>query len=204
MKPTIINFFAGPGAGKSTSSAGLFYKMKLDGFNVELVNEYAKKKTFENNSTALSKQYYVSAKQVYYQEIAEMHYDYVVTDSPILLGSIYSQIELDRQLENENILPAEKKYLQTIHDLHDKFLVETFKNKNNINYFVKRNPETYSEIGRNQSLEDSMKIDSRIENFLQENSIQYTEIEKDFEKQEKEFFKLMNTLKEIKKWTQKK
>ena len=37
-----------------------------------------------------------------------------------------------------------------------------------------------------------------IENFLQENSISYTEIEKDFEKQENEFSKLMNTLKDIK------
>ena len=35
----IINMFAGPGAGKSTTEEELFYKLKHDGYNVELVIE---------------------------------------------------------------------------------------------------------------------------------------------------------------------
>ncbi len=34
--------FGGPGTGKSTSAAGLFFKMKLAQMEVELVTEYAK------------------------------------------------------------------------------------------------------------------------------------------------------------------
>lgn len=32
MKTKVINFYAGPGAGKSTNAAGLFYEMKKLGF----------------------------------------------------------------------------------------------------------------------------------------------------------------------------
>ena len=36
---TVINFYGGPGSGKSTAAAGLFYKMKLGGYSVELTDE---------------------------------------------------------------------------------------------------------------------------------------------------------------------
>ena len=38
----VINFYGGPGVGKSTKAAGMFYKMQLAGYSVELVNEFAK------------------------------------------------------------------------------------------------------------------------------------------------------------------
>lgn len=43
----VINLFGGPGIGKSTLAAGLFEHMKIAGFNVELVNEYAKDMVWE-------------------------------------------------------------------------------------------------------------------------------------------------------------
>jgi pantothenate kinase len=41
-KTTIINVYGGPGAGKSTSAAYLYYLLKVAGKNVELVREYVK------------------------------------------------------------------------------------------------------------------------------------------------------------------
>ena len=38
----VINFYGGPNTGKSTKAAGMYYKMNLAGYNVELVNEFAK------------------------------------------------------------------------------------------------------------------------------------------------------------------
>ena len=38
----VINLFAGPGAGKSTTAAGLFHLMKIAGMNVELVTEFSR------------------------------------------------------------------------------------------------------------------------------------------------------------------
>ena len=31
---TVINFYGGPGSGKSTAAAGLFYQMKIQGYKV--------------------------------------------------------------------------------------------------------------------------------------------------------------------------
>ena len=43
----VINLFGGPGAGKSTTAAGLFYEMKVRDIKCELVTEYAKDMTYE-------------------------------------------------------------------------------------------------------------------------------------------------------------
>ncbi len=43
----VINLWAGPGAGKSTTAAGLFNLMKIRGYNVELVTEFAKEMVYE-------------------------------------------------------------------------------------------------------------------------------------------------------------
>lgn len=183
-KPLIINMFAGPGAGKSTSSAGLFYKMKLLGYNVELINEYAKRKTFEKNHISLSKQYYISAKQIYYQELAERDYDFIITDSPILLGSVYSNLNI---IES-NIINSETINIERI---NNHFISEVFRSKNNLNIFIERNEETYSYIGRNQTLEESKLIDDRIINTLDELGYDFLTVKKDYKKQEKFFDKII-------------
>jgi hypothetical protein len=38
----VVNLFGGPGTGKSTTASGVFYHLKRDNRNVELVQEYAK------------------------------------------------------------------------------------------------------------------------------------------------------------------
>lgn len=58
-KPLVVNLFGGPGVGKSTGAAKVFSELKLLGVNCELVGEFAKDKTWEHNSTALSCQEYV-------------------------------------------------------------------------------------------------------------------------------------------------
>ncbi len=45
MKKTIaINFYGGPGTGKSSMAAAIFSNLKNEGINAELVTEYAKSK----------------------------------------------------------------------------------------------------------------------------------------------------------------
>lgn len=39
---SVINLIGGPGSGKSTTAAGLFFRMKSMGVRCELVTEYAK------------------------------------------------------------------------------------------------------------------------------------------------------------------
>lgn len=44
-----INLFAGPGTGKSTTAAGVFFEMKRSGMSVEYVTEYAKSLVFSKD-----------------------------------------------------------------------------------------------------------------------------------------------------------
>ena len=41
-KLTVVNFFGGPGCGKSTTAAFLFGHMKVSDYKVELIHEVAK------------------------------------------------------------------------------------------------------------------------------------------------------------------
>ena len=43
----VVNLFAGPGSGKSTTASGLFHLLKLDNKKTELVTEYAKDAIYE-------------------------------------------------------------------------------------------------------------------------------------------------------------
>jgi len=48
-QPIILNLYGAPGAGKSTGAAYIFSKLKLKGYNVELVTEFAKDKVYEGS-----------------------------------------------------------------------------------------------------------------------------------------------------------
>jgi hypothetical protein len=54
-------------------------------------------------------------------------------------------------------------------------LVETFNSYNNINVFVDR-PKAYSEIGRNQTLEEAQQIDSNVLELLDKYGVPYIRI----------------------------
>lgn len=160
MKNTlIVNFFSGPCAGKSTQSAGLFYKLKMDGVDCEIITEKAKDLTWEQNWTGLKCQPWVSATQLYRQERLEGQVDVITTDSPILLGLFYYKDE------NPKI------------DYHFRnFLIETFRSKRNFNVFVKRKKK-YNPNGRNQTEEQAREIDESIKYILLENQIPYIEVD---------------------------
>ena len=145
----IINFFAGPGTGKSTTAAGLFHKMKMDGENVELVTEYAKDMVWEGRYSVLEDQLYIFAKQN--RRIARLigKVDYIITDSPILLGLAYSGGSWgDCILKN--------------------LIQHTFEQYDNINFFLKRDTSKYTGVGRMQTLEEAIEKDVMILSLLKE------------------------------------
>lgn len=84
----VINLFAGPGAGKSTTAADLFRLMKNRGVKCELVTEYAKDLAYEG--APLDNQLYVLAKQDSRQRRLVGKVDYVITDSPLPLSLVYA------------------------------------------------------------------------------------------------------------------
>ncbi len=152
-KLKVINLFAGPGAGKSTLRADLFGLMKKNQKDVEEVTEFAKDKTWEKNFSALADQLFVLANQNRRLDRLKDQVEWVVSDSPILLGVHYKTPEyLPKNFEN------------LIFELWDTY--------ENYNFFIERN-HPYVTKGRNQGEEIAKQIDDSIIKMLNDRGVPF-------------------------------
>lgn len=155
MKPIVVNLFAAPGSGKSTTASGLFYKLKNQGVNAELTGEYAKDLTWSKRHHTLQDQLYVFGKQHHRVWRLQEDCDLIISDSPILLGLAYaSSYPLCFQ---ETVYWAFNQY-------------------DNINFLINR-VKPYNPKGRNQSAEESKKKHEEIIELLHDWEIQYTTVD---------------------------
>lgn len=170
--PIVINLYAGPGAGKSTTAAGVFFELKSRGLNCELISEYAKAKVWEKSFHTLDNQLYVFAKQYHKQFIVADQVDAVITDAPLLLSLIYGEHMPDS-------------FKQLVRETYDQF--------NNLNYCLVRKKE-YNPMGRLQTEEDARKIDDITRNMLEKNNVLFEYINGDKEAPSKIADKVMELL----------
>lgn len=147
----VVNLFAGPGSGKSTTCAGVFSKLKLAGVNCEMALEYAKDKVWENSLDVLDDQIYVFGKQLHRIKCLNDKVDVIITDSPILLSIIYNK--------------EDSKYF-------DDLIIEQFHKFNNLNYYVVRD-ESFDMTGRIHNYEESLEKDNQIKALLNKYGISY-------------------------------
>lgn len=149
----VVNLFAGPGAGKSTTAAEVFSRLKRAGINAELVTEYAKDLTWENRQPILEDQLYIFAKQN--RRVARLlnQVDVVVTDSPIILGLAYTPVG----------------YYNSFAPL----VREVWNSYNNVNFFIDRQQRVYNSRGRNQTYEEAILLDLAVKNLLFANEVEY-------------------------------
>ena len=143
----VINLFGGPGVGKSTTAAGLFYEMKKRHLNVELVTEYAKDAVWENRSNLLDDQIYIFAKQQRrISRLTDHGIEWVITDSPISLGLVYLR---DGMLS----------------DHFNELVLEVFNKFENHNFLLKRK-FAYNPVGRMQTFAQALEFDDRVQALL--------------------------------------
>jgi nicotinamide riboside kinase len=142
----VVNFFGGPSGGKSKLASGLIYKLKDMGINCDLITEYPKDLSWEENFRALEYQPRVFGEQSYWQEQRRGKCDVIVTDSPLLLSLIYN---------------AEKTT-----ETFKAFVFETFLSWNNINFYIERGDAEFEESGRVHGKEQSKELDRKILNML--------------------------------------
>lgn len=147
-----INFFGGPGAGKSTAASGLFHIMKKHWIRAEYVQEYAKELIWSNNSHMLSEQNYIFAEQEYRLNRLREKVDVCVSDSPLLLSSFYSP----------------KNYPDVWHQT----VFEFFRTYENINIFIERSHE-YELEGRVQDEVEAEYVTEEMRKFLKNNNIPF-------------------------------
>lgn len=158
-KPIVVNLFGAPGAGKSTGAAYVFSELKQNGINAELVTEFAKDKTWEGNTLALSCQEYMFGKQSYRLARCRDDVDVIITDSPLPLSIIY------------NVNPA-------LGSAFNEVVLNIFDTYDNLSYYVVRN-KPYNPKGRSQTETESDALGGDIEAMLQHFVIPYEKIEGD-------------------------
>jgi hypothetical protein len=150
----VINLFAGPGAGKSTTAAGLFYLMKRKNYNVELITEYAKELTWKKDFVTLANQEKVTEEQFRRQDILKKDVAWAITDSPLLCGLLYGDLS-DLELRRK------------IFEMYNMFENEVF-------YIMRTKP--YNPIGRNQTEEEAKIKDKEALELLHSYKVEYTAI----------------------------
>lgn len=161
----IINLFGGPCAGKSTAATGLFTEMKKNHYDVELTFEYPKIVAWEENFSAIKDQFYITANQ--HRNISRLYgkVDYIIVDSPIILGMIYKE-----KYNNKEEYPS-----SFYDESFDIFILNLFKKYNSLNIFLNRDDSTYNTNGRFQTLNESKEIDNEIRSKLIDNNIEFTD-----------------------------
>ena len=148
----VVNFFGGPGAGKSTAAAGLFYELKKRWVSAELVTEFAKELVWSDSAHLLSKQNYVFANQEHRLNRLINKVDVAITDSPLLLSAFYAP----------EAYPLSFK--QSVFDF--------FQMYRNINIFVERSHQ-YAAEGRLQNQGEADALSESMKRFLMDNGIPY-------------------------------
>ena len=146
-----VNLFAGAGAGKSTCASGVFSLLKHHNVNAELITEYAKDLVWEGRLHLNRSDIEIFTEQLKRQHRLKGKVDVMITDSPILLSSIYVQ-------------PFDELFHATV--------MREFKKYNNLNFFIER-VKPYMKIGRAETKNGAKAIDNRVVEFLDNEQLTY-------------------------------
>lgn len=156
----VVNIIGGPGTGKTTQASALFSKLKKLNLDVENVSEFAKELVWEKNTEAFKDRLYMHAMQNHRLFQMKDKLDFIITDSPLLLTSIYNNFYLkDTQTSSYN-------------EMIDKVVEETWNLYHNVTYLLIRDT-TYNMIGRRENKEEALIIDEKVKEYLDYHQIPY-------------------------------
>lgn len=155
-QPIVINGYGGPGAGKSTACMEITAALKKEGYNAEYVQEYAKELVYEKDMEMLDgspeHQYEILKEQTRRMDRLYDQVDFIVTDSPVMLNTIY----------NKQLTPE---YESLVNELQGEYI--------NYSFFMERDVSNFEEEGRIHNLTESIEKDNEIKDMLQRNEIKY-------------------------------
>ena len=155
-EPIVINGYGGPGAGKSTACMEITAALKKEGYNAEYVQEYANELVYEKDMEMLDgspeHQYEILKEQTRRMDRLYDQVDFIVTDSPVMLNTIY----------NKQLTPE---YESLVNELQGEYI--------NYSFFMERDVSNFEEEGRIHNLTESIEKDNEIKDMLQRNEIKY-------------------------------
>lgn len=156
----VVNLFAGPGTGKSTTAAGVFNELKNRGVNAEYIPEFAKDGAWEHRGAKFWKaQQYIYGEQSWRFHRCKDDVDIMVTDCPLILGNVY--------------MPGDFK-MPSLRQTMD----EDFAQYDNLNIFLIRS-KAFNPKGRNQNLEEARQLDIEIKKMLLDKGQQFFVLDTD-------------------------
>ena len=151
----VVNLYAGPSTGKSSTMAGLFAELKWRGLDCEMAPEFAKEKVWEGSLGILENQIYIFAKQLHSINRLLGKVEVVITDSPLLFSLIYGK---------------------KMGDPFKNLVLDIFNQHRNLNIFLKR-LKTFNPNGRLQSEEEAKAIDKDLLALLARYNVDYVSMD---------------------------
>ena len=159
----VVNLFAGPGVGKSTTSAVLYGMLSMAGYSAEYVPEFAKFLTWQKHEAALDDQLYLFAKQDHRLEVLrKAPLDFVIMDGP---------------LPNSVLYLKDRPYFSYFEPM----VMEVFFSYDNVNFFLERNESAqYQQQGRSQSQKEAMELCEQTLKLLEKHRVPYEKVAVDY------------------------
>lgn len=149
----VINFFAAPGTGKTSTGQILSGLLSIANYKVEYIPEFAKFATLAKNEAALSDQIYMFGKQENRLNVLnKAALDYVIMDGPLPLALLFHP---DTHFRN-----------------YEPLVMEVFNSYDNINFYLRKDPaHAYQPHGRNESFEEAQDLDRRLREILAKHNV---------------------------------
>jgi hypothetical protein len=158
----VVNFIGGAGVGKSLMSALTFAELKMRHLNSEIVSEYAKNLVWQNRLDELDNQYQVSYEQYRMIKPLDNVVDYIICDSPLLVGVFYNRYH------KTNVCNIEKT---------ERMIKSKMSEFKNVYIFLERNLEyPFTQEGRLQNENEAKEIDIKFKSLLEEFELPYLSI----------------------------
>jgi len=159
----VVNLFAGPGTGKSSTMGSLFSELKWRNINCDMAPEYAKEIVWTDTPVDLDEneckpkfnklmdQKYIFGKQQHRVRRLDGKVDVIITDSPILLSLLYGK-------------DLSAAFKTNVRETHDEFY--------NLNIFLERK-KPYHAKGRLQTADEAKGLDVELKEILESEGVPY-------------------------------
>jgi nicotinamide riboside kinase len=154
----VINLLGGSGLGKSTTAALLYGEMKNRGWSCELVREFVKEWAWEGRKPDSIGQSIIYGRQLEREALLYGKVDYVVTDSPLILCSVYRSFYYGSDI----ITPLVLKDLETLKE----------KGVEQINFLLDRR-KPFRCDGRFEDEATARRVDDAVRLFLDYHRMPY-------------------------------
>lgn len=154
----VINLLGGSGLGKSTTAALVFGELKLLGKEAELVQEYAKEWAWIGKKITPDDQGHISDEQYSRESRLYGKVDFIVTDSPLILGAMYQKFYSEKDPIYEQIA--------------DRIKTSETKDVVYMNILLTRHKK-FNPKGRFETEEQAKTVDTFLQKYLEEKQIPF-------------------------------